>query len=295
MDIFRTARQNFLRRQQESEDADLERQQAREQTRAEPEIQPSPHPEMEERSPGSSVLRRFADLHRPSMPSFMSRRSSRQPPPRPSSSHYDDEIESPKTPRFSLGMPNLSSTRLHLPNLTRTSTESSNGPESHQGTPRSQPGSRSQSRLGVGSMPEVLADERVAEPVPAVPAEHIHGRSGTRGGRRRFNGADPAELHLANMVDDGRRRRRRGHSGSGSGSSNNSSDRHRHRHRDRGDGRRSRRQQDGRSRDHPRRFLFCFPWVRSRRMRTQILRCCVSGIFLALLLSVCEFNGFYRR
>lgn len=39
-----------------------------------------------------------------------------------------------------------------------------------------------------------------------------------------------------------------------------------------------------------RRFLFCFPWVQSRSMRSNILRCFVSGLFLVILLSVCKYN-----
>ncbi|KAK4120072.1 hypothetical protein N657DRAFT_580447, partial [Parathielavia appendiculata] len=36
----------------------------------------------------------------------------------------------------------------------------------------------------------------------------------------------------------------------------------------------------------PKHFLFCFPWVKSRRIRSQILRCFVSGTFLALTLAI---------
>ncbi|KAG5980656.1 hypothetical protein E4U55_003799 [Claviceps digitariae] len=38
--------------------------------------------------------------------------------------------------------------------------------------------------------------------------------------------------------------------------------------------------------NRPKRFLFCFPWVQSRRLRSQILTCFVSGVFLACLLAV---------
>ncbi|KAG8414507.1 hypothetical protein J3459_014667 [Metarhizium acridum] len=48
--------------------------------------------------------------------------------------------------------------------------------------------------------------------------------------------------------------------------------------------------QDAGSRDsrkpHPKKFMFCFPWVKSRRVRSQILTCFVSGMFLATLLAV---------
>lgn len=40
----------------------------------------------------------------------------------------------------------------------------------------------------------------------------------------------------------------------------------------------------------PKRFMFCFPWVKSRRVRSQILTCFVSGLFLAILLAVCKFD-----
>lgn len=52
---------------------------------------------------------------------------------------------------------------------------------------------------------------------------------------------------------------------------------------------RSSTQGSGRGRNQqPKRFLFCFPWVKSHRLRTHILRCFVSGMFLGLLLSVCK-------
>ncbi|KAL2753956.1 hypothetical protein ACRALDRAFT_1081196 [Sodiomyces alcalophilus JCM 7366] len=36
----------------------------------------------------------------------------------------------------------------------------------------------------------------------------------------------------------------------------------------------------------PKRFLFCLPWIASRRARSLILQCFVSGLFMTLLLSV---------
>ncbi len=120
-----------------------------------------------------------------------------------------------------------------------------------------------------------MAAETIAEPMPAVPAEHV--REPRRGHRAPgwFHGADPAETHLASMVEDGRRRRRHGRSGSD---------------RDRGRHGAARHGRDGRAHRTPKRFLFCFPWIRSRRVRTQILRCFVSGMFLTLLLSVCKLS-----
>ncbi|KAF4450649.1 hypothetical protein F53441_6310 [Fusarium austroafricanum] len=39
-------------------------------------------------------------------------------------------------------------------------------------------------------------------------------------------------------------------------------------------------------RSHPKYFLGCIPWVRSRRMRAQILRCLTSGTFFVILVTV---------
>ncbi|KAI0474352.1 hypothetical protein F4859DRAFT_87562 [Xylaria cf. heliscus] len=76
--------------------------------------------------------------------------------------------------------------------------------------------------------------------------------------RSTFNGSGLAELHLADRTEDGRRRQR-----------NNSSSSRRHQ-----------------PREPPKRFLFCFPWVKSRQTRLLILRCFVSGIFLITMLTI---------
>lgn len=257
MDSFRV---NLRRGPPDNAVDDLERQQ--------PEVIETPRQEMAERTPNGSFLPRFAGFRRPTIPSFLSRSSTgttnrlhrhSQPMPRPTSSYYsDDEVDSPKTPLFNLGMPTMPSTRLHLPHLTRTWTQGSSGPPSRPGTSRGE-------RFPV-----------VTEPVPAVPAEHVRVRGhGHSESRTRFDGADPAELHLASLADDGRRRRR-----NRSGSDDRTRDperrhrrRHRHRHRER------------EHRPPPKHFLFCFPWIKSRRIRSQILRCFVSGLFLGLSLT----------
>ncbi|KAI1800011.1 hypothetical protein F4811DRAFT_59933 [Daldinia bambusicola] len=89
----------------------------------------------------------------------------------------------------------------------------------------------------------------VPEPRPTHMSDN---RRGANMGRSQFRGADPGETHLADQV--GRARQNR-----------------------------SRRQ---RRNERPRRFLFCFPWVKSRRIRSQILRCFVSGLFLMAMLTV---------
>ncbi|KAI0390451.1 hypothetical protein F5Y17DRAFT_62949 [Xylariaceae sp. FL0594] len=98
--------------------------------------------------------------------------------------------------------------------------------------------------------------------------------------RTRFNGSDPAELHLASLAETGRRRRER--------------ERRQRRGRNRNNrtaattqeegGRRARTNTNRRSKR--RRFLFCIPWVKSRRARGLILRCFVSGVFLVSMLTV---------
>ncbi|KAI1751336.1 hypothetical protein F4782DRAFT_191888 [Xylaria castorea] len=76
--------------------------------------------------------------------------------------------------------------------------------------------------------------------------------------RSTFNGSNLAELHLAGLAEEGRRRQR----------DNSGSSRRRQR------------------KEPPKRFLFCFPWVKSRRARLLVLRCFVSGIFLITMLTI---------
>ncbi|KAM0816028.1 hypothetical protein AB5N19_01829 [Seiridium cardinale] len=91
-----------------------------------------------------------------------------------------------------------------------------------------------------------------------VEPEPTHARTESNGSRSRrsFRGADPAEMHLADLAESGRRRRHRA--------------------------RANQSEQGGK----PKRFLYCFPWIKSRRIRSQILRCFVSGMFLLLMLAI---------
>ncbi|RYP70735.1 hypothetical protein DL771_005230 [Monosporascus sp. 5C6A] len=182
----------------------------------------------------------------------------------------------PKTPQ----LPSMPPARLDLPtnNIGRTWVRESSGqllPPRHETAPPQQPPplpsssaeSPASRRSSVSSLANTAQYPGVATPQPAR-------QRSESGGRRRFEGPDPAELHLAALADSGRRRNRH---------------RHRHRHE---------RTQSGsrRSRGHHRRgvgdkevpgsFLFCFPWVRSRRMRAQILKCFVSGLLMVATLSV---------
>jgi hypothetical protein len=96
------------------------------------------------------------------------------------------------------------------------------------------------------------------------PAARMNGGESERYVRRSiFNGSGPADLHLADLVETGPRQPA---------------------HQRRDNSSRSRRRQ---KKDPPKNFLFCFPWVKSRRARALILRCFVSGTFLISMLAVC--------
>lgn len=231
--------------------------------------------------------------------------------PRPSSSHYPDEDEDEYDPdlgsevvplpsRYSVVV-DLPSTRLHLPGLQRTWTQGSNGPPTARAAP---------------AVPTIQVARAVSPPCrPHTPPAAVM-RDQTRLGsteadelypvgdqRSRGNFTAPEEAQLAGLVDDGRRRRRDRRGGSGSGSGRSRQHRHRRRENETPEEREARRrrrrerqrlreieeEEAADTRPHPKHFLFCFPWVKSRKVRSQILQCFVSGMFLILLLSVCEF------
>lgn len=240
-----------------------------------------PSPEMAERRRSRFVLPRWPRATIPSFLSMGGRNNDAHPRPRPSSSHYSgDADEEPKTPVFpTLGVPDMPSTRLHLPNLQRTWTRGSNGPPTRPATAARDEGSFT------GHV------EGLREPSPAVAAQH--GQTTRRQGDRRVRGSDGTET----SQPDRRRRRHRRHE---SNRYRMLMDENEARTRQEGEEeaevvrrhRRHRSDRSGRERKpHPKRFLFCFPWVKSKRARSQILRCFVSGVFLTLLLSVCEFTA----
>ncbi|KAK4142707.1 uncharacterized protein C8A04DRAFT_38086 [Dichotomopilus funicola] len=216
--------------------------------------------------------------------------------------------ESPKSPDLNLNL-NLPGTRLNVPGL--------RGPWGSGG--RGEGDRDDEVADGLATPAGTTWPGLVAEPEPAVVRDRgemrRHGRrerSDSGSGSSRDRGDDEERRQRRQ-----RRREERSGSGSGSGRSRRSersgrSHRHHHHHHHRSrrgeEGRAERRERRERrqggdsssgssgssgsrrsSRDSkrpPRNFLFCFPWVKSRRIRSHILRCFVSGIFLVLTLAI---------
>lgn len=107
----------------------------------------------------------------------------------------------------------------------------------------------------------------------------------------RFQGADPGEQRLVELIADrGRQHRKhrdhrqhhRHHRGSDESGQRREADERRRQ--------RERRANEAERKPHPKQSLFCFPWIQSRRrrIRTLILRCFVSGLFVTLMLALCK-------
>jgi hypothetical protein len=145
--------------------------------------------------------------------------------------------ESPKTPRLALGLQNLPSTRINIPYLNRTSSTSSDrSTRPNTAVPRSarNPLTPFTSRP---LTPRGLQQETRDPHHTTIPPPVRHSS------RRRFVGVDPAEMHLAELAQVGRRRRRQ-------------KSRARPRHAERR----------------------CGPKIKNRKIRQKILSCFVSGI-----------------
>ncbi|KUJ18049.1 uncharacterized protein LY89DRAFT_36150 [Mollisia scopiformis] len=148
--------------------------------------------------------------------------------------------ESPKTPRLALGLGNLPSTRLHIPYLSRTNTISSQ----RSNSPLSSPRSIRHPYTPLGDRPASVSSLRQEAPQPPAPVAQTETR---RNSPRRFVGVDPAELHLAELADTGRRRRRRKST-------------------------RTKRK--------------CLPKIKNKKIRAKLLSCFISGLFLTLVLTI---------
>lgn len=110
--------------------------------------------------------------------------------------------DSPKSPRFVLGLPNLSTTRLNVPYLTRTASN----PSRSNASPASSSQSAESPTTPISSRAITPNSLRQQIQQPAVPAIPTHIRQNYA---RRFVGVDPAEQHLAELAQAGRERRRR--------------------------------------------------------------------------------------
>lgn len=245
---------------------------------------PSQQPEMEERRGANAPGRwRFS---RSTIPSFFGgRRDSQQglphhqqqqqaEMPRPTSSHYS-EVESPKSPHFALGMPPLPSTRLHLPNLARTWSHGTNGPPSRPGTSRAPMPPLIQVH-GVDNRPPSLVDGPMFPEVASPRAAHIPQRP-----RRSEETSSGESTDQAAEPGHERRRHRHHHR-----RENETEEERRQRRRERHRRRRARERRE--ARPTPKHFLGCFPYPQSKHVRTQLLKCFVSGTFLVALLITCK-------
>ena len=147
--------------------------------------------------------------------------------------------ESPKTPRVPLGLGRLPSTRLHIPYLSRSNTNSSHRSSSPLNSPRS----IRHPYTALDDRPATAQSVRQDAPQPPVPAAQSEPRHTSP---RRFVGVDPAELHLAELAETGRRRRRRKSS-------------------------RSER--------------ICLPKIKNKKIRAKLLSCFISGLVRMLYLN----------
>ncbi|KAM0428156.1 hypothetical protein ACHAPT_007056 [Fusarium lateritium] len=205
-------------------------------------------PDMQEPRPNNSPFSRFF------------RR--RQPQPQPTNTQPQlAEIESIKSQESNPNQTNRHSRVLSVPNFLRIW-----GTNNATTTNETRNTTASPAPLLPLTQPSELSSPTIPDPVATPSAESRRARRERR--REQSTHMDPIEAQLAEIlggsVVDRRRRRRRHH------------DRDRDRHRSR--------RSDGRR--HPKHFMFCLPWIRSRRMRAQILRCFASGLFLIILVTV---------
>lgn len=183
---------------------------------------------------------------RPQLPRIMSSRS-QDARGLPETIIHGRASEARKTSRFHLGLPSLPSARLAIPNIARIRTRNEfRRPSARQST------SVDLDEASSRAPTQVAHTERysMADDAQAT-SDRLDPNSGR--GRRSFRGRQRAEMHLPGLA--GYRRRGNGHDPSRDGVKT-------------------------------KRFLFCFPWIQSRRIRSQILRCFVSGMFLLMMLAI---------
>ena len=186
------------------------------------------------------------------------RREGRGPPSqyRETGTEAAAEVESPKTPIFQLGMPMLPSMRLQLPHLTRRATgsrpETTSSAEQSRNDPDEPP-----SRVSP-AQPEHEASSITPGPPRVVVEAPPEGESRISSPSGDTLTNEPREFRS----EDAQAR------GAIVGDANETS------HAD--------------EQERPKRFLGCLPRIRSRRVRAQIIRSLISGLFLTFLLVICR-------
>lgn len=232
----------------------------------------------------------FAGFHGMALPRIFGRRNQEQQPPPPPELQEDvqiptvileddDRLDTPKSPVFGT---RRSTMRFTLPSMSRLWSSGANGVGSPAGTewPTARDGTDSPRDNQQQYTSQYLRHPaEMMDGIPVPPEPVTHARSTFRAPSSYYADvvmSETGEQQPTRARDERRHKRRhkkrRHHRLHGE---------HRRNH---GDGRR-------RQKKKPHKFLFCFPWVQSKAMRSHILRCFVSGLFLVILLSVCKYFG----
>lgn len=173
-----------------------------------------------------------------------------QPPPQ-TEEPYRVAVESPKSPDLEQGVLDAPSRSFQFPNFARPWTARSN---QHQPSREPHP---------EGDQAAIFSTESSTEPSSIAT---LSSRPHPLAYSDASNQTDAPESQAAETVSDPERQ------GHGRSPSSDRLSPHRRHHRSR----------------HPKRFLFCIPWVKSKHLRAQILRCLVSGLIMILLIIVCK-------
>jgi hypothetical protein len=162
-----------------------------------------------------------------------------------------------RAPRRTFGLLNLLGRRASRPVGAAEQTSEVETPKSPEFGP--------ERTFGFPSLGQLLSNGQHTETgaQELTPPPPTRSRETERANASRIDSPDPADVHLAQLAEDGRRRRRNRQNRQGS-------------------------QDEGNRHRKPKRFLGCLPWVPSRRIRSLILRCLVSGLFFGILLAVCK-------
>lgn len=214
--------------------------------------------EMAESEQTPSRFGRLAGLSRPGLPRLFGRREER-----PSGQDVEQPgvLESPKPPEFNARAGRSPLNRFTLPNVSQIWPGRLLGRESH-------------ADADPAGAPRPVSPDRETWEMPLPPEPATHARSTIRAASSYYSTTEESgstETNPSSQERDERRQRRQRR-------------------------RRRRRQHEAmwyggrrtRGRKTPKRFLYCFPWVQSQRMRAYILRCLVSGFFLVALLTICK-------